>query len=86
VPNLYELLLPEAQRSKTFTLGSRAFDPVRVGFAIEQATAAAGYVPFRFEVSQKGNWNTGHAYLTKQDGTPFTEAERWQLVEYMKTL
>jgi hypothetical protein len=86
VPNLYDLLLPEAQRSKAFTLGSRAFDPVRVGFALDQPTTAPGYLPFRFDVSQKGNWNTGHEYITRRDGTPFTEAERWQLVEYMKTL
>lgn len=84
VPNLYELLLPEGQRSKTFILGSRAFDPVRVGFV--QTATGDGYTPFTFDVSKKGNWNTGHEYLTTADGTPFTDAQRWQLVEYMKTL
>lgn len=86
VPNLYELLLPEEQRSKSFLLGSRTFDPVRVGFAIDQPATAAGYTPFRFDVTQKGNWNTGHEFVTRKDGEPFTEDERWQLVEYMKTL
>lgn len=86
VPNLYELLLPTAERSKTFVLGSRAFDPVRVGFAMDQPTTADGYAPFTFDVSLKGNSNAGHEYLTKPDGTAFTDDERWQLVEYMKTL
>lgn len=86
VPNLYEILLPGAERSKTFTLGSRAYDPVRVGFAMDQPTTATDYTPFVFDVSIKGNWNTGHEYVTKADGTPFTDEERWQLVEYMKTL
>jgi hypothetical protein len=86
VPNLYELLLPVEQRSKTFTLGSREYDPVRVGYAMDQPTAAEGYTPFTFDVSLRGNRNTGHEYVMKKDGTPFTDEERWQLVEYMKTL
>ena len=86
VPNLYELLLPVDQRSKTFTLGSLAYDPVRVGYAMDQPTTAEGYTPFTFDVSLKGNRNTGHEYLTRKDGTPFTDEERWQIVEYMKTL
>jgi len=86
VPNLYELLLPVEQRSKTFTLGSREFDPVRVGYAMDQPKQADGYTPFTFDASIKGNWNKGHEFWTTQDGTPFTDEQRWQLVEYMKTL
>jgi hypothetical protein len=86
VPNLYELLLPAADRSKTFTLGSRAFDPERVGYAMDQPTTAKGYTPFTFDTSLRGNSNAGHEYLTRKDGTPLTDEQRWQLVEYMKTL
>lgn len=86
VANLYELLLPAAQRRKTFTLGSREFDPVRVGYALDQPQQAEGYTPFTLDVSIKGNWNTGHEYLSTKDGVPFTDEQRWQLVEYMKTL
>jgi mono/diheme cytochrome c family protein len=86
VPNLYELLLPVEQRSKTFTLGSREYDPVRVGYAMDQPKQADGYTPFTFDTSIKGNWNKGHEFLTTQDGTLFTEEQRMQLVEYMKTL
>jgi cytochrome c5 len=86
VPNLYELLLPADQRSKTFTLGSREFDPVRVGYAMDQPKQAEGYTPFTFDTSLKGNSNKGHEFWTTQDGKPFTDEQRWQLVEYMKTL
>ncbi len=86
VPNLYEILLPEEQRSKTFVLGSRAFDPVRVGFAMDQPTTADGYSPFVLDTTRRGNWNTGHEYTTTATGVPFSDEQRWELVEYMKTL
>ena len=86
VPNLYEIVLPAAQRSKTFTLGSREYDPVRVGYSMDQSKTGDGYTPFTFDVSLKGNWNTGHEFLTTRKGVPFTEEQRWQLVEYMKSL
>jgi cytochrome c5 len=86
VPNLYELLLPADQRSKSFTLGSREFDPVRVGYAMDQPAQAEAYKPFTLDTSIKGNWNKGHEFWTTADGTPFTDEQRWQLVEYMKTL
>jgi hypothetical protein len=34
VPTLYDLLLPPAQRPKTFALGGRDYDPVKVGFVV----------------------------------------------------
>lgn len=88
VPNLYEILLPADQRSKSFVLGSRLYDPVRVGFSMDQPATAEAYTPFTFDVSLKGNSNSGHEYGTQaKDGAPaLTEDQRWQLVEYMKTL
>lgn len=88
VPNLYEILLSPEQRSKTFVLGSRMYDPIRVGYAMDQSsTTGAGYRPFTFDTSLKGNSNVGHEYGTRKpaDGG-LTEEQRWQLVEYMKTL
>ena len=35
VPNLYQLLLPAKDRTRTFHVGSREFDPVNVGFSTE---------------------------------------------------
>lgn len=80
VPNLYQLLQPSAARVKDFHVGSREFDPVRVGFA---TTPVAG--SFRFRTTDDegrpipGNSNAGHDY-----GTALTEDQRWQLIEYLK--
>lgn len=82
VPNLYELLLPAEQRSKTFYIGSWEFDPIKVGYVDEARSGS-----FFFDTSLKGNSNAGHEYGTGEYGaTPFTEEEIWALVEYMKTL
>lgn len=95
VPNLYQLLLPAAQRASggaaaqcpsppcrdaTFFVGSRVFDPVNVGFRYDEAAGG-----FKFDTAIPGNWNSGH------DGPEYgtstlTEEQRWQLVEYLKTL
>jgi mono/diheme cytochrome c family protein len=76
VPTLYQLLLPPARRPKTFRVGSREFDPKEVGHRYD---AAAG--GFEFDTSLPGNGNSGHDY-----GTGVTDADRWDLVEYLKTL
>jgi mono/diheme cytochrome c family protein len=78
VPNLWEMLLPPAQRSKTFYLGSREFDPKNVGYETGQSDANS----FQFDTSLPGNTNTGHDY----NNAGLTDADRWALVEYMKTL
>ena len=76
VPNLYELLLPASERSPTFSVGSKKFDPERVGF---ETTATEGMTVF--DTTKPGNLNTGHDMY----GT-FTDEERWALVEYLKSL
>ncbi len=76
VPNLYQLLLPADQRVKEFHVGSRRFDPVNVG--VETAPSPGS---FHFRTQVPGNSNAGHVY-----GETLTDAERWQLVEYLKSL
>ena len=84
VPTLYDLLLPVKKpgdpengeyRPDTFMVGSREFDPVKVGFK------SSGYNGFKFTTSRPGNRNTGHQY-----GNPLNRQERYQLIEYLKTL
>jgi hypothetical protein len=77
VPNLWEILLPPAQRSKTFYLGTREFDPKNVGYEMAQSADNS----FRFDTSLPGNSNTGHDYGNDN----LSDADRWALVEYMKT-
>ncbi len=80
VPNLYQLLLPAEDRDATFTVGSRQFDPKHVGYR----TDAPGVFTFRARDENgetiPGNSNAGHEY------GELSEQERWELVEYLKTL
>lgn len=96
VPSLYDLLLPQKRpgdpdegeyRPEQFRVGSREFDPVRVGFKTD------GYDGFLFRALRLGDLNSGHEYGAGRSAMPngkvlpaLTEEERWDLVEYMKTL
>ena len=96
VPTLYDLLLPTAQkgdppdveaRPEQFRVGSREFDPVKVGLR------SAGYAGTLFDTAKAGNSNAGHEYGTPRDPflkvlgrPPLTREERLDLVEYMKSL
>jgi hypothetical protein len=81
VPSLYQLLLPAKDRLATFSVGTRQFDPVNVGFR----TDAPGFPKFESHDADgkpvTGNSNEGHEY-----GTNLSEEDRWALVEYLKTL
>jgi RoxA-like, cytochrome c-like/Cytochrome c len=93
VPNLYQLLLPADSRVKTFWVGSLKFDPQHVGFATEKFEGG-----FEFRTHDDagrpipGNSNAGHTgpWYTQTkapDGScrDFTDEERWDLIEYLKT-
>jgi hypothetical protein len=74
IPNLDELLKPPGKRIKKFKVGSREFDPVKVGFSTDQGN-------FEFDASLPGNSNAGHDYKRE-----FSDQERSQLIEYIKSL
>ena len=76
VPNLYEMLLPASQRSATFRMGSTSIDPVKVG--VDSSAAGATFV---YDTAKPGNRNTGHEF-----GAGLSDVQRWQLLEYLKTL
>ena len=78
VPNLWEMLLPATERSKTFYLGTREFDPVNVGYQ----TAVSADNSFKFDTSLPGNSNSGHDYGNAE----LTNDQRKALIAYMKTL
>ena len=94
VPTLYQLLLPANQRPVVFYVGNRTFDPKLVGFISTPSDDA-----FRFRVLDElgkpiiGNSNAGHSgrnftHTLADDGSlrEFTDAERWALIEYVKSL
>jgi cytochrome c peroxidase len=96
VPTMYDLLLPAKRdgdpddgeyRPDSFQVGSREFDPVKMGFQ------SSGYDGFNFQTLRVGDMNTGHEYgagrTPQADGTqlpPLTKQQRYDLVEYIKTL
>lgn len=76
VPSIYELLLPPAQRSTKFWVGSKQFDPVKLGYSKGWVEGAV-----QLDTTQVGNGNGGHVY-----GTDLSESDRMALLEYLKTL
>jgi mono/diheme cytochrome c family protein len=74
VLTLAELLKPAAQRKATFHVGSQEFDPVNVGFVDDPQFPT-------FDTSRTGNSNAGHEF-----GASLTEAEKADLIEYLKSL
>jgi mono/diheme cytochrome c family protein len=75
VPTLYDLLLPPSERPRTFSVGRWEYDPKKVGYVSD------GQVPFVVDTRVTGNSNRGHEY-----GVTLPDADRWALVEYLKTL
>jgi hypothetical protein len=84
VPTLYDLLLPKKgnkdpangeYRPDQFQVGSREFDPEKVGFK------SSGYSGFLFDTRRLGNSNAGHTY-----GTGLDKEQRLDLLEYLKSL
>ncbi|APW61719.1 di-heme-cytochrome C peroxidase [Paludisphaera borealis] len=78
VANLDDLLKPAGQRLKSFSVGTRTFDPVRVGFR----TDAPGFP--KLDVTAPGSSNVGHDGATY--GADLTDDDRHRLLEYLKTL
>jgi len=96
VPSIYDLLLPVKRegdpedglyRPTEFKVGSREFDPIKIGLRTD------GYEGFTFKATKRGDFNNGHEYGTVhapavngQKQEPLTDSERWELLEYIKTL
>ena len=86
VPNLYELLSPQEERSTVFYVGNLEFDPKKVGFVSGEAPNT-----FKFDTTLDGNKNTGHEFRDGPIGNgvigrALSEQERYDLIEYLKTL
>lgn len=76
VPTIYDLLLPPAQRPAQFYVGSKDFDPVKLGYSTALEDGAV-----LLDTTQVGNRNGGHLY-----GTDLSEADRMAVIEYIKSL
>jgi hypothetical protein len=78
VPTLYHLLLPVDQRPGSFSVGSREYDTEKLGFD----WGPMGSPRFLFDTTKPGNSSAGHS--GKEYGTELSEAERADLLEYLK--
>jgi len=87
VPNLYQLLLPAAERDKVFYTGNPEFDPKQIGYLSKAIQGS-----FKVDVKVTGNSNSGHEFRNAPPGTKgvvgpeLTEAQRWDLIEYLKII
>ena len=84
VPTLYALLLPPDQRPKHFKVGTRLYDTKNMGFRTEDDVLGN---TFDFKAADDvgpidGNSNYGHDY----NNAGFTDEQRYQIIEYLKTL
>ena len=79
VPTLWDLLQPADKRPTVFFTGYDVYDPKNVGFITSGPDAERS--GFQYEVCMPGNSNVGHTY-----GTNLKDNEKWDLIEYMKTL
>jgi mono/diheme cytochrome c family protein len=94
VPSLYWMLTPAAERPKKFCIGARDFDPRDVGFRVDAGGRNdCNKGESQFSTTDKGNSVLGHSL----EGTPgkdnpgvigrlLTKDERYDLIEYLKTL
>ncbi len=86
VPNLFALLSPVAERPKVFYLGSKEYDPVKLGLNFYPLRGAS-----EFRTDMPGNSNAGHEFNDGPKGNgvigrKLSEEERMQIIEYLKTL
>jgi len=79
VPTVWDLLQPANRRPAAFYTGYDVYDPKNVGFITSGSDAER--VGFKYEVCLPGNSNIGHDY-----GTALKDADKWDLIEYLKTL
>jgi mono/diheme cytochrome c family protein len=90
VPTLYHLLNSKtrpARFTRSYQTGEADYDKVNIGWKYQLVETAAlpGLHPIEarkiYDTKQPGRGNQGHTF-----GDDLSEAERWALIEYLKTL
>lgn len=84
VPTIYDLLLPAARRPKTFDVGTREYDPQKLGYVTSgvRFLTPPNMQPFTFDTHRQGNWNTGHEWWFYSE---LTDENRYEIIEFLKT-
>jgi hypothetical protein len=86
VPNLYLLLSPQEERPDKFWLGSKQFDPVNVGYRIDEIDG--GYL---YDAGREGSSNEGHEFKDGPRGKgvigpALPPDDRRAIIEYLKSI
>ncbi|WP_210163261.1 di-heme-cytochrome C peroxidase [Niveispirillum irakense] len=85
VPNIYELLSPQAERSARFWLGNYEYDPKTLGYSTAKFKGG-----FELDTSVTGNANSGHLFSDQAGpgviGKALTPDERLAIIEYLKAM
>jgi len=76
VPTIDDLLRPASERPTAFPIGTRAYDPARLGYLTE------GTQGWTFDTTQSGNANAGHEGT--EFGTDLGDDDRLALIEFLK--
>jgi hypothetical protein len=86
VPNVYALLSPANERPPTFYVGSKQYDPIKMGLNTDYLKGAT-----KFNTNCAGNSNAGHEFNDGPKangiiGPKLTEQQRLEIIEYLKQL
>jgi len=79
VPTLWDLLEPVEKRPAVFYTGYNVYDPKEVGFITSGPDAERE--GFKYDICMPGNSNVGHTF-----GVDLKDNDKWDLIEFMKTL
>lgn len=84
VPTIFDLLKSGEQRPKTFRMGTREYDPVKLGYVTDgdRFLTPPSMQPFVFDTHLNGNWNTGHDWWFYPE---LKDTERYEIIEFLKT-
>ncbi len=85
VPTIHDLLSPLRARPITFYVGHREYDPGKLGYVTDKRPGS-----FLHDTRVTGNSNSGHLFtdveMPGRIGRRLSEAERSDLIEYIKVL
>ena len=75
---------PESGRPKVFRLGTKEYDPGKLGYVTggPRFRIPQGMTPFEFDTRRLGNWNTGHEWWFYPD---LDDEMRYEIIEFLKT-
>jgi hypothetical protein len=84
VPTIYDLLHYAVDRPKAFKVGTREYDPVKLGYVIDgdRFLTPPGMDVLTLDTHLPGNLNTGHEWWFYPE---LTDTIRFEVIEFLKT-